>query len=140
MNEKSLQFTVFGEPVAQGRPKFSTVGGFVKAYDPKKSRDFKDYVKLAASEHRPTSLLEHPLILEVNVYRSMPKSFSKKKALAAEDGLVLPITKPDIDNYVKGIKDALKGIIWKDDSQVADLIARKRYSSTPRIEITIKPL
>ncbi len=48
-----IEFTVYGEPVAQGRPRASTRGGFVKMYDAKKSKDFKQYVK-------PTNwLLQH---------------------------------------------------------------------------------
>jgi Holliday junction resolvase RusA-like endonuclease len=135
-----IQFTVYGEAVAQGRPRFSSNGGFVKAYDPKKSKDFKQYVKLVASENRPTQLLEGPIQMDVKIYKSTLKSFSKKKAALAEKGDIRPVTKPDVDNYVKGIKDALKAVIWKDDSQVVDLHITKWYSEAPRIEITIKEL
>lgn len=132
-----ISFTVFGEPVAQGRPRFSNHSGFTRAYDPKKSKDFKQYVKLVAAEHRPPALLEGPLLLEVKVFKPTLKSFSKKKAAAAESGVLRPVTKPDVDNYVKGIKDALKQIIWNDDSQVVDLHVSKWYSQTPRIEVTV---
>lgn len=137
-----IQFTVYGEPVAQGRPKFSTAGGFTRAYDPAKSRDYKDYVRLAAREFAPAALLEGPLGIAVTAYRTMPKSISKypAKAAAPERGEILPVTKPDADNYLKGVKDALKGIIWKDDSQVVDAFVRKRYSNRPRIEVKIKEL
>ncbi|WP_338542774.1 RusA family crossover junction endodeoxyribonuclease [Paenibacillus tundrae] len=133
-----IAFTVYGEPVAQGRPRASTQGGFVRMYDPKKSKDYKDYVRLAAAEHAPGALLEGPLGMVLTVYRSTPKSFSKKKAALAEFGEIRPISKPDVDNYLKGVKDALKGVIWKDDSQVVEVFAQKRYSARPRIEVKIK--
>ncbi|CAK8584782.1 hypothetical protein BMEGG_00693 [Priestia megaterium] len=41
-----IEFTIYGEPVAQVRPRASTRGGFVKMYDSKKSKDFKQYVEL----------------------------------------------------------------------------------------------
>lgn len=132
-----ISFTVYGEPVAQGRPRASTFGGFVRMYDPKKSSDFKDYVRLAASQHAPGKLLEGPLVLQLRIYKPIPKSFSKKKTAQAEAGQLRPTNKPDVDNYVKGIKDALKGVIWKDDSQVVDLVAGKYYGERPRVEITI---
>ena len=37
-----------GEPIAQGRPKFSTRNGVFRAYDPPDSRDYKEYVKMLA--------------------------------------------------------------------------------------------
>lgn len=135
-----IQFTVYGEPVAQGRPRASTQGGFVKMYDPEKSKDYKQYVRLAAGQHAPEKPLEGPLSMVMIAYRPIPKSFSKKKAAAAERGEILPVSKPDVDNYLKGVKDALKGIIWGDDSQVVDAFARKRYSARPRIEVKIKQL
>ena len=71
--------------MAQGRPKFVKATG--RAYDPAKSRDYKDYVKLAAAVHmngKPP--LTGPLALTIRVYRSMPKGLSKKKAALAEAG------------------------------------------------------
>jgi Holliday junction resolvase RusA-like endonuclease len=38
------------------------------------------------------------------------------------------------------VKDALNSVIWKDDSQVVDLVVSKWYSETPRVEVTIIPL
>ncbi|MCY8420264.1 RusA family crossover junction endodeoxyribonuclease [Bacillus inaquosorum] len=135
-----ISFTVYGEPVAQGRPRAGTVNGKARLYDPKKSRDYKQYVKLVASEYRPKSLLKGPLELIVRIYKPSLKSFSKKKAAAAEQGLLRPTSKPDADNYVKAIKDGLNKVIWHDDSQVVDLHVSKFYSEIPRVEIQIKPL
>ncbi|MBU5342303.1 RusA family crossover junction endodeoxyribonuclease [Caldifermentibacillus hisashii] len=135
-----IKFTVYGEPIAQGRPRATTINGHVRMYDPKKSRDYKNYIRLAASEHKPEKLLEGPLSMKVKIYRQTLKSFSKKKKIAAEMGNIRPITKPDTDNYIKGIKDALKSVIWVDDSQVVEIHASKWYSENPRIEIEIKEL
>lgn len=132
-----IHIVVYGEPVAQARPRFAIVAGRAMAYDPKKSRDYKEYVKLAAAEKAPASLLEGPLALKLDIYRPIPKSFSRKKAAEAEAGQLRPTTKPDADNFLKGVKDALKNVIWKDDSQVVDILVRKFYSEKPRIEIQI---
>ncbi|MDQ0091631.1 Holliday junction resolvase RusA-like endonuclease [Paenibacillus anaericanus] len=135
-----IEFTVYGEPVAQGRPRFSTANGFARAYDPAKSSNYKDYVRLAATQYAPDQLLVGPLYLEVTVFRPIPKSFSKKKASEAEAGRVFPVTKPDTDNYGKGIKDALKGVLWVDDNQIVDDFVKKRYSNKPRIEIKVEAI
>ncbi|MGG6437400.1 RusA family crossover junction endodeoxyribonuclease [Saccharococcus caldoxylosilyticus] len=135
-----IRFTVYGEPVAQGRPRATMINGHIRMYDPKKSSDFKNYVRLVAADYRPDKLLEGPILVTVKVYKKIPKSFSKKKKAAAEVGQLRPTSKPDVDNYAKSIKDALKNVIWKDDSQVVDLHISKWYSETPRVEITIVPL
>ena len=136
----TIKFTVWGEPVAQGRPRVTTVNGHVRMYDPKKSRDYKHYVRLVASQHRPKELLTGPLRLKVKVFRPTLKSFSKKKKVAAERGEIRPTTKPDVDNYIKSIFDGLNKVIWKDDSQVVDLQVSKFYSENPRIEVEIQEL
>lgn len=33
-----IQFTVYGEPEAQGRPRATTINGQVRMYDPKNSK------------------------------------------------------------------------------------------------------
>lgn len=135
-----MKLIIYGEPVAQGRPKFSTVNGFARAYDPEKSRDYKDYIRLAAAEQlRGEKPLNGALALSVRVYRAIPKSMSKKCRTLAECGKIRPITKPDLDNYVKGIKDALKSVCWNDDSQIVAYKEPfgKYYSDTPRIEVEI---
>ena len=137
----NISIVVYGEPVAQGRPRFSTANGFVRAYDPAKSMDYKDYIRLAAGDQMSGKcLLDGALYLGIKIFRPIPKSMSKKKALAAENGEIRPITKPDLDNYIKCVKDALKGIVWKDDSQVIGYIepTGKYYSSKPRIEIEVR--
>ncbi|MFC5773709.1 MULTISPECIES: RusA family crossover junction endodeoxyribonuclease [Ectobacillus] len=135
-----IAFTVYGEPVAQGRPRASTINGMVRMYDPKKSKDFKQIVKLVAQDYAPTQLLEGPLLLEVKVFKSSLKSFSNKKKLQAEQGILRPTSKPDVDNYVKGIKDACNKVLWKDDSQVVELRVSKWYSEKPRIEVAVQLL
>lgn len=91
-----LTFTIPGEPTAQGRPRFSTHGGFVKAYDPEKSRNYKAYVKLLASEAMQNiglTLTELPLGVEIIADVGIPASKSKKFKEQALNGLQLPIKK-----------------------------------------------
>ncbi|RWZ59871.1 RusA family crossover junction endodeoxyribonuclease [Halobacillus fulvus] len=136
-----IQFTVLGDPVAQGRPRVGkTKRGKTVLYDPQKSKDFKQFVGLVASQYAPAELLEGPLNVRLKVYKPLLKSFSKKRTREAEAGLYRPVTKPDVDNYAKGIKDALNNVIWKDDSQVVELTISKWYSAKPRVEVEITSL
>ena len=122
---REYKAVVLGESVAQGRPRFSRQGGFVKAYDPAKSRDYKQYVRLVASEDAPETPVTGAVLLSLRIYRAIPKSMSKKKREAALEGKLRPTTKPDVSNVLKGVEDALKGV-W--------------YAERPRIEIAMQEI
>ena len=107
------------------------------AYDPGKSKDYKDTVYSIALQHRPATPIAGAVSLTIRVFRATPKAFSKKKVLEAEAGLILPTTKPDAENYAKGATDALTGIMWVDDSQIVSLHVSKMFSSSPRMEFEI---
>lgn len=129
---------VLGEPVAQGRPRFSRQGGFVKVYDPAKSRDYKQYVRLVASEDAPETPVTGAVLLSLRIYRAIPKSMSKRKREAALAGRLRPTTKPDVSNVLKGVEDALKGVWYADDSQIVGYgELGKWYAERPRIEVTM---
>lgn len=133
-----ITFTVYGDPQAQGRPRASVQGGRVRMYDPTESRDYKQYVSLIASQHRPRELIESAVSLTVKVYRPIPK-LSKVKHQQAVEGILRPKSKPDLSNYIKGVEDALEGILLKNDSQVVDYgDSGKWYGEVPRIEITLR--
>jgi Holliday junction resolvase RusA-like endonuclease len=76
----------------------------------------------------------------IDIYLPIPKALSKKKAAAAMAGELRPITRPDTSNYVKSAEDSLNGIVFRDDSQIVELIARKWYSDRPRLEIEVSTL
>ena len=132
---------VLGDPVAQGRPRFSRQGGFVKAYDPAKSRDYKSYVRLIAAQNAPDSPVEGAIEFSLRIYRAIPKGMPKYKREAAKEGRLRPVTKPDVSNVLKGVEDALKGVWYKDDSQIVGYgVLGKWYDERPRIEIMMREL
>ena len=132
---------VLGDPVAQGRPRFSRQGGFVKAYDPSKSRDYKSYVRLIAAQNAPDSPVEGAIEFSLRIYRAIPKGMPKYKREAAKAGTLRPVTKPDVSNVLKGVEDALKGVWYKDDSQIVGYgVLGKWYDERPRIEIMMREL
>lgn len=46
--------------------------------------------------------------------------------------------KPDCDNIIKIILDALNGIAFKDDNQVSELQIEKRYGQEDKVEVEIE--
>ncbi|MBC1935211.1 RusA family crossover junction endodeoxyribonuclease [Listeria grandensis] len=138
MSKRKLEFDIPLEPVAQGRPRFATRGKFTTAYDPPKSKKYKDTIKQMIKSTTPPKMLEGPLFVELTFYRNIPKSFSKKERAAALAGTMLPTQKPDVDNYAKAILDAISGYFFHDDNQISDLVCRKRYSDNPRTHVVLR--
>ena len=68
----------------------------------------------------------------------IPSSVSKRKASAMVYGEIRPTKKPDCDNIVKIICDALNGIAYKDDAQVVSVTIDKIYDTMPSVEVEIR--
>ena len=132
-----IKFTVFGEPVAQARPRVTRYG----AYDLPKCKTYKEQVALTAKvAMRGLLPSQGPIACHIHVYRGIPKSWSRAKREAARSGKLLPTSRPDADNYLKGIMDGLKGVAWLDDSQVVRVVCEKAYSEQPRAVIEIREI
>lgn len=127
-----------GDPVAQGRPRFSRWGTF----DPPKSKAYKEWVALKArmtiNKTKGFVPYEKPINVEMIAYRKIPKQWSKVKREKAVVGAILPATKPDLDNYVKAVLDGLTGVLWKDDNIIVSINAKKRYSEEPKVVLTVQ--
>lgn len=133
-------FTVYGEPVGKGRPKFSTINGHAAAYTPKKTVNYENLVRLTYQEafgHKNPFEKDVQLKVRIRAYFQIPKSASKKKRQQMLDREIRPTKKPDTDNVAKSICDALNGIAYYDDSQVVTLEVNKYYSDEPRALIEI---
>ena len=140
---QELKFEIPGSPIGQGRPKFSTINGHAVAYDPEKSRNYKAYVKLLATQamkEQGFTMIDGPCCLDINAYFEVPKSKSKKFKERALLGLERPTKKPDIDNIVKALQDALNGLAYKDDSSIVFLSVAKCYSEVPRVEVILREI
>lgn len=134
-------FEVPGEPVAKARARvfFNKRANRVMSMTPTKTATYEQFIKLVAADHFPAPI-PGPLVMTVRVYRSIPKSLSRKLIEQAEAGIIRPTTRPDSDNYLKGCLDALNGIAFRDDSQVVSVHVHKFYSGVPRTEIEVEEL
>jgi Holliday junction resolvase RusA-like endonuclease len=59
------------------------------------------------------------------------------KQKQARNGSLLPTKRPDLDNYLKMVLDALQGVVYVDDSQIVYMISSKIYSERPGIRIEV---
>lgn len=129
-----MLIVVEGEVVPKGRARITRSG---IAYTPKKTRDYENKLAFFAQQAmKDTPLFEGPLVVHVEVTIPITESWSKKKREKALAGEIRPISRPDLDNYIK-ILDGINGIVWKDDSQIVELTARKIYGEKPRLFVDI---
>lgn len=83
---------------------------------------------------------EKLISVDIQTFYSIPKAFSKVKANDAINGDIRPTTKPDCDNVIKAVLDALNGIAYYDDKQVVSVSCNKYYGETGCLKITINEL
>ena len=55
-------------------------------------------------------------------------------------GRTLPTKKPDADNVMKIILDALNGVAYEDDRQIVALAIRKTYGEKPGVRVEIRTI
>lgn len=133
-----LDFCVPGLPVAKARARFARRGANVTTYTPEKTERYENLVGMAANlamKGRPP--FDAAILLNVAIYLSIPQSWSAKRQAKAVDGFIGATKKPDADNVLKALKDGMNGIVYVDDSRITDVILKKRYAQSPRVEISV---
>lgn len=125
------------EPVEQQRPRATSQGGHVRVYDPPKVRRFKQDVAKFVKQQPLPKFEDKELSVQIKFFRKIQKSLTKKERELRLSNVHRPKTRPDIDNLVKSLLDALNGLIWDDDAKIVHLEADKLYSEQPRIEIEV---
>lgn len=129
-----IAFTVPGEPVGKGRPRFVRATG--RTYTPPRTANYESRItEAAASAMIGRDLFEGPLRVTIRATFIVPQSWSQKRKREA----VWKTSKPDADNLAK-IIDSLNGIVFHDDAQVVDLTGQKRYAPKAEMIICVEPL
>lgn len=110
------------------------------AVTPKDTVNYENWVRLNYKE-QCGKYLEGPIKAKIIAYYKIPKSYTKAKRLACKDNIILPTKKPDIDNCIKVILDSLNGIAYKDDSQIVEVIAVKKWTEEQeRVEFKLEEI
>ena len=110
----AVTFHVPGKP--QGKARAKTVRnkhtGKTMSYTPETDLLYENYIKDRFLNKCNGMFLERgkPVTLRIVARFLPPKSTSKKRTALMLDGKELPLKKPDIDNIVKVVADAL---LWK---------------------------
>ena len=106
-------FSIPGQPVGKGRPRFSKAGRFVRVRTPERTKNFEK--RVATFSTAPKIPAGIPIRTEFRFVFKRPKRLKRQKDA---DGLILHTKKPDGDNVEKAVNDGLCGVLFDDDSQI----------------------
>ena len=92
------------------------------AYNNKRVREWMDWVRDSVVALRPAQIPHVPTGIVIDVFLAWPKNTPKKLAATT----AAHIQKPDADNLLKPIVDALSEAgLWKDDNQIDKMFIQK---------------
>lgn len=130
---QEVTFEIHGKPWAKQRPRFSRKSG--RTYTPAETVSFERTVGQIALQHFPTPIAG-PVRLTILATFQPPPSWSKKKT--AELMHRAHTQKPDFDNLVKALCDALNRIAFEDDAQVYECTVRKVWGTSAKTVVTVE--
>ena len=131
------EFEIPGKIIGKGRPRLNSYTGAV--YTPTRTKDYENLVmQYFMIKYPKFKQLEGRVSVEIVANFEVPKSTKKQDKILMLEYKINPIKKPDIDNIVKIILDAMNEIAFKDDTQITKLNVEKKYSETESVFVKIE--
>ena len=76
--------------------------------------------------------------VSIKAFFEVPKSASKMMKEKMLGNSISPTKKPDIDNVVKIVLDAMNKFAFKDDTQITKIEVEKLYSDVEKLYVKIE--
>lgn len=131
------EFEIPGKIIGKGRPRLNSYTGAV--YTPTRTKDYENLVmQYFMIKYPKFKQLEGRVSVEIVANFEVPKSTKKQDKILMLENKINPIKKPDIDNIVKIILDAMNEIAFKDDTQITKLNVEKKYSEKESVFVKIE--
>lgn len=147
-----LTFTVRGLPVAQGVSRAFVAGGKARiATDSNRPNSPIGAWRTAIATEARSAIADAPLLPGPVAIRAtftfprpkghyLPANARRPEPVVRLDAPDFHTAKPDVDKLTRALLDALTTVVWRDDSQVADIHARKRYGDIPGVVVEVHQL
>jgi len=130
----SWHFKIPGEPVGKGRPRATTINGQARMYTPAKTASYEARV-IDAFMRQGIQPIAGSVGISIAATFSMPMSWSLKKRQAM--GGKHCCKKPDADNILKVVSDALNGVAYRDDAAIVSAHVTKRWGQDGRVLVIL---
>lgn len=140
IEKRELEFEVIGKPVAKGRPRKGKWG----VYTPKKTKDFEELVKASYFQkynlHDKLVADDLRIVVKAIFEPTKAEKSNKKKYVSMVENKTYYHKKPDGDNVLKAVCDALNGIAYIDDSRIVEHKIVKLYGEEAKTIVKIREL
>lgn len=135
-----MQFVVEGKPQGKARARtfYNHSTCKMQSITPEQTKSYEELIRWSYKASGGKYLGEQPIEISVKAFYPIPQAFSRLKKEQALQGEIRPMTKPDTDNIIKVVLDALNGIAYYDDKQVISVSCEKWYSKNGRLVIELK--
>lgn len=131
------EFEVPGTIKGKGRPRVNSYTGMI--YTPTTTKDYECLVEQYFLLKYPKfKMIEGRVAVNITAIFNIPKSTKKADKEKMLQNEISPIKKPDIDNIVKIILDAMNKFAFKDDTQISKLSIEKLYGEEEKVQIEIE--
>lgn len=141
-----VSFTVYGQPQPRGSKVVGrTKNGRSYVRDSAKGSYpwMKDVAQAAGIAMIGKPLLTGPVRVDLDFYRARPKAHygsGKNAEVLKASAPKRPIVAPDAGKLARGVQDAMKGSVYRDDAQIVEETHRKFYGTPERCEIRVYAL
>lgn len=135
-----IKFKVYGDPIGWQRTGYNSYTK--KYYTKSKTRDREAEIAKAycAFAHGYRFRDDAVLKITVEAYYPIPLRTSKANRVLMLEDRIRPAVKPDCDNVLKLVCDALNDVAYNDDNRIVEMHVGKWYSDCPRTVITIEEI
>ncbi len=128
-----------GIPRGKQRPRVCRINGRSITYTPKQTVTYENQIKSIYSKVANFKFERHvPLEVAILALFEPSKSVSQKVRALMLGGEILPTKRPDADNIIKVVLDALNGVAFHDDGQICKIYFEKMYVETSEVRVLIK--
>ena len=133
-----IAFTLPIVPTAQARARHGVVNGHSVTFKSDRQKANEQTLDALLSRYAPAAPMSGAVALEFIAVFPPPRSASKKAREAMLRGTEPHTKKPDLDNLVKQLKDAMTRLqVWCDDRQVVRISCEKRYGEVGEWRVAV---
>ena len=129
------EICIEGKPFGKQRPRFNSQTH--RTYTPSSTRLNEQIIAKLWRNKYGREKVQGYITLAVYAYFRPNKSDSKKTTADKLANKLRPSKKPDADNILKLVADALNGVAYTDDASITTMYCTKRYAKDEYIKVVI---